>query len=120
MLTRGSAPFLECSTHGDRRFSAFVARPRSLGGRSIEEAYQGMKILPDGRTGLDWRTAKGKPCINKAECIAAYDRWWLEWVREQNLLPVLLAAPGLSDKFGREGSVCQAEVLWRIRNGDLA
>lgn len=119
MLRRGSPPFLECSSRGDHRFSAFGAHPASLGGRSIEEAYQAMKILPDGRTGLTWREAKGRHAINAAECAAAYDAWWLEWVTEQNLLPVLQAASGLSDIFGREGSVCQAEVLWRIRNGTL-
>jgi hypothetical protein len=116
MLRRGSPPFLECSTRGDRRFSAFCARPRSLGGRSIEEAYQAMKILPDGRTGLSWREAKGRRAVNHLECIAAYERWWAEWVIEQSLLPVLHSASGLSDMFGREGSVCQADVLWRIRN----
>ena len=119
MLVRGSQPFLECSTHGDRRFSAFCARPSSLGGRSIEEAYQAMKVFENGRTGLSWRAAKGHRPINIEACRLAYDRWWLEWVREQNLLPTLLAASGLSDKFGREGGTCQAEVLWRIRNGLL-
>lgn len=119
MMQRGSAPFLECSTHGDKRFSAFCARPSSLGGRSIEEAYQGMKILADGRTNLSWREAKGQKAINMPACIAAYDRWWLEWVTEQQLLPTLLAQSGLQDKFGKEGSVCQADVLWRIRNGQL-
>ena len=118
MLKRGSPPFLECSSRGDRRFSAFYARPRSLGGKSIEEAYQAMKVFEGGRTGLHWRTAKGHRALNAAECAAAYERWWREWVEEQQLLPVLRAASGLSDMFGREGNVCQADVLWRIRNGD--
>lgn len=120
MMLRGKPPYLECSTHGDRRFSAFVARPRSLEGRSIEEAYQAMKVFPDGSTGLSWRQAKGRHPVNLAECRSAYDRWWLEWAHEQDLLPVLLAQTGLSDKFGREGSTCQADTLWRIRNGDLS
>jgi hypothetical protein len=30
-------------------------------------------------------------------------------------LPVLRRASGLSDMFGKPGSVCQAEVLWRLR-----
>ncbi len=120
MVTRGTAPFLECSTRGDRRFSAFCARPASLGGRSIEEAYQAMKVFADGRTGLTWREAKGKRAVNAAECHVAYRRWWAEWVREQNLLGTLIAAPGLSDMFGREGSVCQAVVLWDIRNAAIA
>lgn len=116
MLRRGSPPYLECSTRGDKRFSAFCARPRSLRGRSIEEAYQAMKVFPDGTTGLDWRSAKGRTPTNAAACAAAYRQWWKEWVAEQNLLPVLKAASGLSDMFGREGSVCQADVLWDIRN----
>lgn len=119
MFRIGNAPFLECSTHGDKRFSAFCARPRSLGGRSIEEAYQAMKKFADGTTGLGWRAAKGKDPVNLAECRLAYDQWWLEWVRQEDLLPTLLAAPGLSDKFGQPGRTCQAEVLWRIRTGLL-
>lgn len=116
MLRRGSSPYLECSSRGDRRFSAFYARPRSLGGKSIEEAYQAAKVFSDGSTGLHWRDAKGKRAVNAEECAALYAQWWREWVQEQNLLPVLRAASGLSDIFGREGSVCQADILWDIRN----
>ena len=119
MLRRGTAPFLECSTRGDKRFSAFCARPSSLGGRSIEEAYQGMKRFADGTTGLNWRQAKGRNPINRAECVTAYDQWWKEYIAENNYLSILQSASGLSDIFGREGSVCQADVLWRIRNGQL-
>lgn len=119
MMKLGQAPYLECSTRGDRRLSAFVATPQSLGGKTIEVAYQAMKILEDGRTGLWWKEAKGKRAVNQAECSKAYDLWWLEWVRQENLLPILQAARGLSDMFGKAGSVCQAEVLWRIRNGEL-
>ena len=117
MLRRGKAPFYECSTRGDRRFSAFVARPSTLGGRSIEEAYQAMKIFPDGSTGLSWREAKGKRAINMAECQAAYDEWWRDYLAENpNLLAILQAQTGLSDIFGQEGHTCQADTLWRIRN----
>lgn len=117
MLKRGTAPYLECSSRGDRRFSAFYARPASLGGRSIEEAYQAMKIFADGSTNLHWRAAKGRTPVNQAACTTAYEQWWREWVAEQHLLPILQQHPGLSDMFGREGSVCQADILWRIRNG---
>ncbi len=116
MVTRGNPPFLECSSRGDRRFSAFYARPKSLGGRSIEEAYQAMKRFEDGSTGLSWREAKGRRAVNHEECASAYRKWWEEWVAEQELLSVLQSAPGLSDVFGSEGSVCQADVLWSIRN----
>ncbi len=117
MLSFGTAPYLECSSRGDKRFSAFYARPKSLKSKSIEEAYQAMKVLPDGRTGLHWREAKGQRATNALECSRAYMRWWREWVEEQGLLPVLQAASGLCDMFGKPGSVCQAECLWIIRNG---
>lgn len=119
MIKCGSPPFLECSSAGDKRFSAFYARPSSLGGKSIEEAYQAMKVLPDGRTGLSWREAKGRAPVNREECIAAYDKWWLEWITQENLLSALQEVSGLSDKFGKPGHVCQADTLWRIRNGEI-
>lgn len=116
MIRCGKAPFLECSSIGDRRFSAFHARPSSLGGRSIEEAYQAFKIFEDGSTGLTWQKAKGRYAVNQVECLEAYKQWWREWVEEQDLLPVLRAASGLSDAFGQIGRTCQAAVLWEIRN----
>lgn len=116
-MTRfGSSPFLECSSKGDRRFSAFFARPRSLQGRSIEEAYQAMKIFPDGRTGLSWREAKGQQATNISACRSAYDLWWREWVKQQHLRSILSHASGLSDIFGQPGCTNQAETLWNIRN----
>lgn len=118
MIKIGQAPYLECSSAGDRRFSAFFAFPQSLDGVSIEAAYQGMKVLPDGRTGLHWRKAKGKQAINQQECAEAYERWWREWVEYAHLEDDLINASGLSDQFGEEGHVCQALVLWKIR-GEL-
>ena len=119
MLRFGTAPYLECSTRGDRRFSAFVARPTSLRGRSIEEAYQTSKILADGTRPATWREGKGKRATNALELASLYDAWWLEYITENNLLPTLRSASGLCDTFGQPGHLCQAEVLWRIRNGQL-
>lgn len=111
MIRHGVAPYLECSSRGDKRFSAFYARPSSLGGKSIEEAYQAMKVFADGTTGLSWKEAKGRKAVNVLECGIAYATWWQEWVTEQQLLPVLQAASGLSDIFGQSGHVCQATTL---------
>lgn len=119
MLKFGTAPFLECSGRGDSRFSAFSAKPLSLNGKSIEEAYQAMKVFEDGSTGLSWRQAKGRRATNAFACAEAYELWWYEWINQEGLLPVLWAASGLSDMFGQAGHVCQAEVLWRIRGKDL-
>lgn len=116
MIKHGEAPFMECSTRGRKQFSAFYARPKSLGGKSIEEAYQAMKVFEDGSTGLTWKQAKGRKAVNTEECAAAYKKWWQEYVDENNLLPILKKATGLSDMFGQVGHLCQATVLWEIRD----
>ena len=116
MIRHGAAPYLECSSHGDQRFSAFRARIRARGGRSIEEIYQAAKVFADGTTGLSWREAKGRTAVNMDEVRALYGRLWDEYVAENPaLLGVLTAASGLSDKFGQAGHACQATELWRIR-----
>lgn len=120
MIRHGVAPFLECSSRGDKRFSAFFARIAARGGRSIEAIYQSAKVFEDGTTNLHWRDAKGRRAVNQAECLALYTRLWDEYIAENpHLLPVLRAASGLSDVFGKPGSCCQATEIWRIRGGSL-
>lgn len=119
MIRHGVAPYLECSTRGDRRFSAFCARVERYDGRSIESIYQGMKVFEDGSSNLDWRSAKGKTAVNQAECAAWYSHLWDQYIFENpDLLSVLRAASGLSDMFGQHGHCCQATELWRIRGAD--
>ncbi len=115
MVKIGEPPYLECSSKGDKRFSAFYARPKCLRGKSIEDAYQGMKII-NGKSGLTWREAKGKFASNQKECEDYYKWLWEEYVIENDLLYVLKSSTGLSDIFGQQGHICQAEVLWEIRN----
>jgi hypothetical protein len=116
MIQHGTAPFLECSSRGDRRFSAFAARINSRGNRSIEEIYQAAKVFADGSTGLTWREAKGKRAVNADEVRALYSVLWDEYVAENpHLLSLLTAASGLQDLFGQAGHACQATELWRIR-----
>ncbi len=119
MIQHGFAPYLECSSHGDKRLSAFFARLKGRGNRTIEEIYQGSKILVIGGrevTGLSIKEAKGKRALNGDEIRALYAVLWDEYMAENpHLLPVITAASGLADKFGQRGSVCQATELWRIR-----
>lgn len=116
MIQHGTAPFLECSSKGDRRLSAFSARIRGRGNRSIEEIFQGAKVFADGSTGLHWREAKGKKAANADEVRALYAVLWDEYVSENpELLEIIKQAPGLQDLFGQAGHVCQATELWRIR-----
>lgn len=112
----GDAPYLECSSRGDKRFSAFVARIRQRGNKTIEDLYQGAKVFENGETGLGWREAKGRRAVNQAEVARFYATLWDEYMAENpQLLPVLLTATGLRDMFGQPGRCCQATELWRIR-----
>lgn len=116
MVRHGEAPYLECSSKGDARFSAFHARLRCRGGASIEELYQAAKVI-NGVSGLSWRQAKGKVPGNPEYCALFYAWLWDMYLWENpHLKAVLLAAPGLSDVFGQPGRQCQATELWRIRN----
>jgi hypothetical protein len=117
MIRHGDPPYLECSSKGDRRFSAFYARIHARGNRSIEDIFQGAKVFSDGSTGLGWREAKGRQAVNADECAQLYSQLWDEYLDEHpELLRVIRAASGLSDIFGQVGHCCQATELWRIRN----
>jgi hypothetical protein len=114
MIRHGEAPFLECSSRGDKRFSAFYAK---VNGRSIEEQYQAAKVFEDGSTALSWKAAKGRKAINAEECAALYSQLWDQYIDENpELLSILKAASGVSDIFGQPGHCCQATELWRIRS----
>jgi len=117
MIKHGTPPYLECSSKGDKRFSAFYAQ---VNGQSIEKQYQAAKRFADGSAGLSWQMAKGKKCANQGEVTQIYESLWRQYIKENpELLPVLMAATGLSDMFGQPGHNCQATVLWKIRNEAL-
>lgn len=115
MIRHGVAPFLECSSRGDRRFSAFYVIVR---GYSIEQRYQSAKTFDDDPQGfMHWKSAKGRKATNQHLCNQLYSDLWDEYIENSPaLLDVLKQATGLSDIFGQEGHCCQATELWRIRN----
>lgn len=114
MIKIGYAPYLECSSKGDKRFSSFYAK---VNGKSIEEQYQAAKVFADGSTNLHWKQAKGKVAVNIKECTKLYKRLWKQYLLENpELLTVLKKSTGLSDTFGQTGCNCQAIVLWELRN----
>ena len=118
MFTVGKRPFYECSSRGDKRFSAFYAH---VNGKSIEEQYQAAKVFPGGVTGLSWREAKSKTPINGPEVVALYESLWRKYLAENpSLYKVLSDKTGLSDTFGFPDGLCQAAVLWKLRNEYLA
>jgi len=113
MIKHGTAPFLECSTRGDKRFSAFCA---FIDGQSIETRYQAAKVFDNGDTGLSWRQAKGRKPVNADFVAKYYSLLWDQYITDHpELLDVLKAASGLSDMFGQPNHQCQATELWRIR-----
>jgi hypothetical protein len=113
MIRHGVAPFLECSSRGDKRFSAFYAR---LDGISIEQHYQSAKVFEEG-VDLEWFERQGCKALNADECAVPYACLWDAYMdAHPELLGVLRAATGLSDVFGKAGRCCQATELWRIRN----
>lgn len=117
MIRHGEPPYLECSSRGERRLSAFYARPSGYGGRSIEDIYQAAKVFEDGSTGLSAKAAKGRKAINQDSIAALYSSLWDQYIDEHpELLAVIRSATGLQDRFGQPGHCCQATELWRIRN----
>lgn len=114
MIQVGRPPYLECSSRGDTRFSAFHAY---VNGKTIEEQYQAAKIFPSGETNLPWQEAKGRQATNHGELATLYKSLWRQYLKERPfLVQVLQAASGLSDMFGQPGHVCQAVTLWELRN----
>lgn len=117
MVKHGEEPFLECSSAGDKRFSAFFARVQAFDNRTIEEIYQHAKVFKDGVTGLSIREAKGKLPENIKAVSLLYKLLWKQYITENpELIPTLLQYKGLSDRFGQPEHVCQATELWKIRN----
>jgi hypothetical protein len=112
MLRFGEAPYLECSSKGDRRFSAFYAR---VFGRSIESLYQAHKVFEDGSSDLSIKTAKGRKPVNVDQCRTYYSWLWMYYFKENpELFEVIKKYRGFSDIFGQAGHACQAEEIYKI------
>ena len=88
----------ECSSLGDKRFSAFSARLKD--GRSIEEHYQcDVKGYDVG--GTDWKLGKGKPPLNpNTDLFNAYLNLWKEWVGLEDNWDLILELNALALESG--------------------
>ena len=114
MVKIGREPILECSSRGDKRFSAFYARIKRLGNMTIEELYQSCKVFPDGSTNLSPREAKGRKAVNMEYCAIMYDLYWGMYLDENpDLVEYLKEYNGYSDMFGKPGCQCQAVSIYR-------
>lgn len=113
----------ECSTKGDKRFSAMCATMPD--GRTIEMWYQcDVKGYQPG--GKDWRLGKGKPPLigfTKEQLFTLYVSIWRLWAVRNGVLVQELAqiarekhAGYLTDMFAKTNPVNQANALVHIIN----
>lgn len=111
---------LECSSRGDRRFSALFARIEVFGRRAtIEEHYQMAKCFP--WKPLTWREAKGcRPTHleigGKVFPVSYLTAWYaLLWLLYLDAHPELVEYArkfdDFSDSFARPGCNSQAEMV---------
>ena len=119
MIKCGIPPYLECSSKnpdGNKAFSAFYARLKAYGNKSIEEIYQAAKVFEDGSTNLTPQQAKGKKAINMTEVTSLYHTLWEKYFEENpDLLKYILNNhQGFSDMFGQAGHNCQASTIYSI------
>jgi len=108
----------ECSSKGDKRFSAMCARMAD--GRTIEMHYQcDVKGYQPG--GTNWRLGKGKPPLRDVDAWRAYLSLWRAWAgANKPLMRELYAAARrhgfvLSDCFAAT-QINQARALAEILN----
>lgn len=114
---------LECSSKGDKRFSAFYAK---VDGVSIEEKYQSCKMI-FGKEHLSWKEKKGlKPdyclindVIYNAEALTPYYKylWCMYFYANPDLLNVIKEYDNFADMFKGKNSInCQADVIAEIKD----
>jgi hypothetical protein len=123
---------LECSSKGDKRFSAFYAKVSVFNKfDSIENHYQLSKRFGDKPAPLTWREAKGKKPThfvvgNKEYPLNLLAPWyeslWLKYFSKNiDLLKVIEFYDDFTDMFKRKNAVvCQADVIKKIRYKGLS
>ena len=115
MIKVGKEPYLECSSKGDKRFSAMYAKIKAYNNKTIEEIYQESKVFTDGKTGLSVKEAKKRKATNMNEVAELYEKLWELYLKENpELIEELLKYNGYTDIFGKEGCQCQAKSIYRI------
>ena len=113
MIRHGVAPFIECSSKGDTRFSSSYA---TIGKKTISELYNNKRAWADESKLLTWNKAGIAPKEIDFECNKYYRELWKQYLSEhKELKKILLKATGVSNVYGEMMNVCQATVLWSIR-----
>lgn len=111
MIRVGLPPYLECSTKGDKRFSALVARPNG-DAMTIEERYQAYKVFGRGITDVKVSIARGQEPKNQKDCSRLYHCLWeMYLITHPRYYQDLFQWNGYSDTFGIDGHACQATTI---------
>ncbi len=120
LVLSGQKKILECSSKGDKRFSAFYARVKAFGiMASIEDHYQLVKRFPE--VPHTCRDAKGKKpthiCINSHDLHADYlSEWyaslWIKYLDEHpELVKYAQEFDDFHDMFRGKSVNCQADMI---------
>ena len=117
-------PYYECSSKGDKRFSAIFAKIKSLGNKSIEEIYQ-LDLKGYRNKVKHWKEAKGLPPLNNKtedELFKEYVSLWKLYFKEnpELLKEISQKAIGktITDMFGVT-SINQARAIAYILNNKI-
>ena len=110
---------LECSSRGDKRFSAFYARLKKYNNQSIETIYQNSKRTKDGKIPgkgkkVDYMLWEGKKYT--PDCLSGlYEYLWKVYFKENpNLLEYAKQFDEFTDMFRGHCINCQADVIKKI------
>jgi len=113
---------LECSSRGDKRFSAFYARVKVYGKvDSIENHYQLAKRFGNGPAPKTWRDGKGKKPTHfelngkkfpLEKGLDFYNWLWAGYLNNNPELVVYLNKfDAYNDMFAKPGNVNQADAI---------
>lgn len=110
---------LECSSKGDKRFSAFYARIKKYNNQSIEALYQNSKRTKDGSIPgkgkkvdyMVWNNKKYKP----SSLSKLYEHLWRVYFKENpKLLEYACQFDTFTDMFRGHCINCQADVIAKL------
>lgn len=110
---------LECSSRGDKRFSAFYAKLKKYDNKSIEYLYQNSKrtkegFVPGKGRKVDyvvWEGNKYKPTV----LTKLYEKLWrIYFIENPELLEYAKQFDTFTDMFRGKAINCQADVIAKL------
>lgn len=121
MCSYGPGPFLECSSEGDRRFSAHEVRLQVYGNSTIDEIAHAVRIYQDGSSRKSYEEccyaeALGLEVVNQRQCDTIVERLWTQYFNEHlELHGILKAVGGVSDRVVRPAKTNHVRGIWAAR-----